>query len=179
MDRAELVLAAARLVDEEGWPALTLSRLARRVKRHASSMYAHVASLDDLRKQISLLAVDELADRVWSATIGKVGAEALEAIAFEYRRYAEEHPGRTASLSAIEEDDPDFVPRAARLHEPLAATFRSFGLDDQQALAAHKVFGAAVDGLVRTHGVDQLHQAVAVFVVAMSTGAWPLPEGPR
>jgi hypothetical protein len=61
----------------------------------------------------------------------------------------------------------------ARLHEPLAATFRSFGLDEPQAASAHQIFGATINGLVNTGGADELDQAVALFVVAMSTGTWP------
>lgn len=171
--RDDVVRAAADLVDREGWGSLSLAGLARHLGRHATSLYAHVESLDDLRKEVSLLAADELADRVWSATIGKVGAEALTAIALEYRSYAAAHPGRTASLSAIDRDDADFAARMKRLHEPLAATFRSFGLDDGQASSAHQIFGATINGLVNTGGADELGQAVALFVVAMSTNDWP------
>lgn len=155
---------------------MSLARLARELSRHASSMYAHVSGLDDLRRGISLLAAEELADRVWSATIGKIGAEALAAIALEYRSYAATHPGRTASLAAIDRDDPDFAAKMARLHEPLAATFRSFGLDAEQAASAHQIFGATINGLVNTGGVGELDQAVRLFVVAMSTGAWPVAD---
>jgi len=171
--RDDVVRAAADLVDREGWASLSLARLARQLGRHATSLYAHVEGLDHLRKEVSLLAADELADRVWSATIGKVGAEALTAIAVEYRSYAAAHPGRTASLSAIDRDDPDFAARMKRLHEPLAATFRSFGLDDAQASSAHQIFGATINGLVNTGGADELGRAVALFVAAMSTNDWP------
>ena len=175
LDRADVVTAAADLVDREGWNALSLAGLARQLGRHATSLYAHVDGLDDLRKQISLIAAEELAAKVWSATIGKVGAEALSAIAYEYQSFAAEHPGRTASLSAIDRDDPDFAARMAHLHEPLAATFRSFGLDDTQAKSAHQIFGATINGLVNTGGVDEVDRAVALFVTAMSTDVWPGP----
>jgi len=175
--RDDVIRAAADLVDREGWQALSLARLARELGRHATSMYAHVSGLDDLRKQVSLLAAEELADKVWSAAIGKVGAEALRAIALEYRSYAAAYPGRTASLSAIEREDPEFAARMTRLHQPLAATFRSFGLDETQAASAHQIFGATINGLVNTGGVDELDQAVSLFVMAMSTGGWPVAAG--
>ena len=158
---------------------MSLARVARELGRHATSMYAHVSGLDALRKEIALLAADELAENVWSATIGKVGAEALCAIAREYGSFAVAYPGRTASLAATDRDDPDFAARMTRLHEPLAATFRSFGLDPDQAASAHQIFGATINGLVNTGGAAELDQAVALFVVAMSTGAWPgaVPTG--
>jgi AcrR family transcriptional regulator len=171
--RDEVVRAAADLVDHDGWASLTLARLARSLGLHATSMYAHVTGLDDLRKGISLLAAEEISDRVRSAAIGRVGAEALSAIAVEYRDYAARHPGRTASLSAIDRNDPDFAARMARAHEPLAAAFRSFGLDEEQSASAHQIFGATINGLVNTGGSDELQCAVNLFVVAMSVGGWP------
>jgi AcrR family transcriptional regulator len=169
-----VVRAAADLADREGWDALSLAGVAREVGRHATSMYAHLRGIDDLRAAVALLAVGELADRVWTTTIGKVGPDALAAIAREYRSYAQEHPGRTAALSSIDTDDPDTLAPLARLHQPIAATFRSFGLDEAQAAIAHKVFGATINGLVATGGADELTQAVNLFVIAMSTGNWPI-----
>ena len=173
LTRDDVIRAAADLADRDGWEALSLAALARILGRHATSMYAHVRGLSELRKEVSLLAAEELADRVWSAALGKVGPEALTAIALEYRSYAAAYPGRTASLSAADRNDPDFAARMNRLHQPLAATFRSFGLDEDQTASAHQIFGATINGLVNTGGADELDQAVALFVAATSTGAWP------
>ena len=173
LTRADVVRAAAELVDREGWSALSLAAVARVLGRHASSMYAHVGSLDELRTEIGLLAAQELADAVWAAVLGKVGGEALSAIAEEYRRYAAACPGRTASLAAVDPDQPEFAARMMRLHQPLAATFRSFGLDDEQASSAHRIFGATINGLVSTGGTAETGHAVELFVAAMATGTWP------
>jgi AcrR family transcriptional regulator len=173
LGRDDVVRAAADLVDREGWAALSLARVARELGRHATSMYAHLRGIDDLRAAIALLAVDELAGRVWTAALGKVGADALGAIAREYHAYATAHPGRTAALSGIDPSDPAAAGPLARLHEPLAATFRSFGLDEDQAASAHRIFGATINGLVATGGTGELDRAVALFVVGLSSGSWP------
>jgi AcrR family transcriptional regulator len=173
LTRDDVIRAAADLVDRAGWQALSLAGVARQLGLHATSMYAHVSGLEDLRKGVSLLAAEELADRVWSAAMGKIGAQALAAIALEYESFAAAHPGRTASLAAIDRGDFDFAARMTRLHQPLAATFRSFGLDDDQAASAHQIFGATINGLVNTGGAAELDHAVALFVAALSTGAWP------
>jgi AcrR family transcriptional regulator len=173
--RDDVVHAAADLADLEGWPNLSLAGVARELGLHATSMYAHVGGIDDLRQSIALLAVGELADRVWTASLGQVGADALGAIARQYGAYAAEHPGRTAALSAIDRDDPTAGAPLARLHQPLAATFRSFGLDEAQSATAHQIFGATINGLVNTGGADRLDQAVALFVLGLSSGTWPTP----
>lgn len=173
VDRATLTAVAADLVDREGWHSLTLSAVAKAVGRHPSSMYAHVESLDDLRREIALLSTIELSDKVWRAVLGKVGKDALLAVAETYRDFARDHPGRTASVSWVREDDPEFTVAAAKLHEPVHVTFRSFGLDDEQTKIAHRVFGATIDGFVRTVPGEDINQVVGVFLAALETGHWP------
>jgi AcrR family transcriptional regulator len=175
VDRATLVAVAADLADRDGWHSLTLSDVAKALRRHPSSMYAHVDSLEDLRREIALLSMAQLSDLVWRAVLGKVGAAALQAIAEQYRDFATEFPGRTASLSWVRPDDPDFAVLGLRLHEPVKVTFRSFGLTDEQTAVAHRVFGAAIDGFVRTVPNEDIHQVVGVFLAALGTGHWPAP----
>ena len=173
VDRATLVAIAADLADREGWHELTLSDVAKAVGRHPSSMYAHVASLDDLRQEIALLAVTELSEKVWRAVLGKVGADALLAIAQTYRDFARDFPGRTASISWADPQDAEFATLAVRLHEPVQVTFASFGLTEEQTQVAHRIFGATIDGFVRTVPSEDIAQAVGVFLAALQTGTWP------
>ncbi|MCU1601096.1 MAG: regulatory protein TetR [Frankiales bacterium] len=175
VDRTTVVRVAADLADRDGWHSLTVSDVAKELGRHPSSLYGHVPSLDALRQDIAVLAMGELAERVWRAVLGKVGPVALQAIAEEYRDYAERFPGRTASLSAADPGTPGYVEQAARMHEPVRVTFLSFGLDDEQAAVAHRVFGATIDGFVRTAPGQDITPAVDVFVAALATGAWPQP----
>jgi AcrR family transcriptional regulator len=175
VDRATVVRVGADLADRDGWDVLTLSDVAKELGRHPSSMYAHVQSLEDLRQEIALLAMGELAERVWRAVLGKVGGAALQAIASEYRDFAQAYPGRTASLSGVSPETPGYAEQAARLHEPVRVTFLSFGLDDQQAAVAHRVFGATIDGFVRTAPGHDITPAVQVFEAALAAGTWPSP----
>ena len=173
LTRDQIAQSAADLADRDGWESLSFTALARSLDRHATSMYSHFSSLEDLRRAVSLVSADDLASRVWSAAIGKTGGAALYAIAVAYRSFAAEHPGRTRSLSAINRDDPEFAGRMSHLHEPLAATFRSLGLDQARSVLAHEVFGATINGLVNTGGEDLVDQAVQLFLAAVSTGSWP------
>ena len=183
LDRATLVRSAADLADAEGWNEITLSRVADEVDRHVSSLYTHVDGLDDLRLEIAKLAVDELADEVWRAVLGRTGADALTAIASVERDFSRSHPGRLAAIHEFSgTTDPDFRERALRLAEPIRVTLASFGLDHMQIEIAHRVFSAAVRGLVvvetttKAQRMDAdlaLDETVALFVSALESGAWP------
>lgn len=181
LDRATLVVAAADLADRDGWSNLTLSRVAADVDRHISSLYSHVDGLDELRREISLLAVDDLADVVHAAADGRSGAGALESIARAQRDFGRAHPGRLAAVrDRIGVDDPEFRRRALRLAQPVRVVLASFGLDDERVARAHVVFSATVRGLVApgtapgtTDDDEVLHTAVGLFVTAIGTGEWP------
>jgi len=183
LDKTTLVRVAADIADRDGWSNLTLSGVAKAVNRHVTSLYAHVDGLEALRREVTLLALDEVADEVWAAVLGRVGEQALVAIAGVERAYALEHPGRNAAMfTHPRSGDEEYRARGRRLAEPIRATFRSFGLDDQQVVLAHSVFSSALRGLVMAEvtdtlpfaDVDQAHaELIQVFVAALSTGHWP------
>ncbi len=107
---------AADVADRDGWSKLTLSKVAKEVNRHVTSLYAHVDGLDALRREVALLALAELADEVWKAALGRSRDEALVAIAGVERAYARKHPGRnTAMATYARSDDEELRARGLRL----------------------------------------------------------------
>ncbi len=184
LDRDTLIAAAAELADTNGWNELTMSKVAEMVNRHVSSLYSHVDDLDALRREVVLLAVTEIGDVVWEASIGRSGADALTAIAQAERNFARLHPGRMAALRAhLGVDDSEFRDQALRIAVPIRTVLASFGLNEQQVAIAHRVFSATVRGLVEpgtplgTSDDDIALQAtVTLFVTALESGSWPTVE---
>jgi len=186
LDKATLVRAAADLADRDGWSRLTLTRVAESVDRHVSSLYTHVDGLDDLRREIALLALDELSEQVWRVALGRSGGDALGAIAAIYRDYFRSHPGRSAAINAFAGlGDPEYSARGARLAEPIRATLAGFGLDPEQVAVAHRIFTASIRGLALGESRSStdhrdadaaLAQTVDLFVTALDSGAWPRPH---
>ncbi|MEX1296689.1 MAG: TetR family transcriptional regulator, partial [Candidatus Limnocylindrales bacterium] len=62
-----VVHEAADLADEIGYDALTLTALATRLNVAVPSLYKHVGGLDALRRQVALLAVEELGSAMRAA----------------------------------------------------------------------------------------------------------------
>lgn len=184
LDKATVVRVAGALADEVGWSKLTLSLLAKRVERHVTTLYAHVDSLDALRREVALMAIDELSDTVWKAALARTRDDALRAIAEVYRSFALRRPGCTSAIAAgFDPADEEYRTRAARLAEPVQATFRSFGLDEHAVVVAHRIFSALIRGLVVDPGADvrlsaperdaTFDQAIALFVAGIASGSWP------
>jgi AcrR family transcriptional regulator len=89
-----VVAAAMDLADEVGLDELTLAALAVRLGVRQPSLYKHVASLDALQRLISMESKVEAADVLARAAIGRARDDALVAIAWAWRAWALDHPGR-------------------------------------------------------------------------------------
>ena len=174
VDRETVVRTAADLADRDGWRELTMSKVAKELDRHVSTLYAHVDSLDHLRREVALLALHELGEDVWRAVLGLVQEDALQAIADVYFDFATKHPGRGAAIQETSPGDEELAAGGLRLAEPIWATLRSFGLDQDRVLVAHRVFSASVIGIARRGNHDDLRQAVALFVTGLRSGSWPV-----
>ena len=146
LTQEKLVLAAAELADAEGFEAVTMSALARHFEVRTASLYSHVASTTDLKAQIAVLALGELAERAGAALAGRAGSDALLGFASAYRDYARLHPGRYA---ATRHPLPAHLRAAGRAHAELTyAVLRGYGLGGEDSTSTHAVrlIGSALHG---------------------------------
>jgi AcrR family transcriptional regulator len=150
-----VVTAAARLADAEGLDQVTLVRLAAELNVRPSSLFSHIKGLADLRRQLQLRGLREMAERVSRAAIGRAGADAIMATAIAVRQFAHEHPGLyAASLPAPSAQDSELSAVAEQFVGSIFAIMRQYGFEGDEA--AH-----AVRGLFSTvHGFIMLERAL-------------------
>ncbi|MCP2264481.1 TetR/AcrR family transcriptional regulator [Promicromonospora thailandica] len=151
-----VVRLAVEVVDEggaSGFADLTLAKVAAKAGVAAPSLYKHVGSLADLRRDVAVLAVRDLTAAGTAATVGRAGADALRALAEAWRRYAVEHPGRYAATQiGPDPDDPaDAVARevAAESVQVVVSMLRGFGLPDDRVIDAVRAVRSSVHGFVQ------------------------------
>ena len=149
LNRERVVTEASVLVDEVGLDKLTLTALADRFGVAAPSLYKHVEGLDGLRRDLSVLAVSELADRLMGAAVGRSGREALERVAHAYRRFAQERPGLyVASLAAPEPGDDAHEAASARAVGVVQAVVEGYGLTGDEAIHSIRLIRSVLHGFV-------------------------------
>jgi AcrR family transcriptional regulator len=144
-----VVAEAADLADGVGLDQLTLAALAARLGVRQPSLYNHVASLGALRRLLSMRGKAELADALGHAAIGRARDDALIAMAYAWRAWALDHPGRyqAAQLGAAPGDaEHEVVSR--RTVEVVAAVMDGYGLDGDDATDAIRAYRAALHGFV-------------------------------
>ena len=148
LDQEAVLRAAEALVDRDGYDALTMTSLAAELDARVSSLYNHVANLEDLRALIQVRAMRMLGDHVRSAAMGHSGADGLRALSHELRRFARTHPQRYAALTRPPIDRHGFYSAALDAIEALAVMVRSAGLPEERMIQTGMSIFAALHGFV-------------------------------
>lgn len=149
LSRPQLAARAADLADANGWDRLTLADVAASFEVRLPSLYKHVGSLAQLRRDVSVLGAGELLDALTGAAVGRSGTPALQAMAGAYREFAARCPGRyAASVIAPAPSDTEHLDLAARLVALLAAVLEEFAVTGDDAIHAIRALRALLHGFV-------------------------------
>jgi AcrR family transcriptional regulator len=144
-----IVDEAASIADRDGLAAVTLARVAVALGVRAPSLYNHVDGLDDLRRRLTLRALDELAARIQRAAVGRGADDAVRAIATAYRRFAHERPGLyAATVPTTEGPDEEIRAAGAVIVATVLDALGGYGLDRTSAIHATRGLRSAVHGFV-------------------------------
>ncbi|NVI90450.1 TetR-like C-terminal domain-containing protein [Actinomadura sp. BRA 177] len=154
-----LARAAAELADEVGFDKVTVAAMARRFGVKEASLYSHIKNAHDLKTQVALLALAELADEVAAAIAGRAGKDALVAFAGAYRGYAKRHPGRYAAARMELDLETALASAAGRHAEMTRAILRGYELAEPDQTDAVRMLGGMFHGFVslETAGAFQHH----------------------
>lgn len=148
LDQESVLRAAEDLVDTDGYDALTMTSLASALDARVSSLYNHVANLEDLRALIQVRAMRLLGERVSKAAMGHSGADGLRVLSHELRTFARENPQRYAAITRPAIDRDAFFEAAAGPIQALSVMVRSAGLPEERLLPTAMSIFAALHGFV-------------------------------
>ncbi len=177
LDHESVLVAAERLVDREGYDALSMTLLAGELDTRVSSLYNHVANLEDLRAEIQVRAMQLLGTQVRGAAMGHAGPDGLRVLSHSLRGFARTYPHRYAAVTRAPIDREAFFAAAAGTIEALAVMVRSTGLPDDRILLTGMAVFSALHGFVSLEvsgyfgGVDDLDAVFAQVIRGAVTAA--------
>ncbi len=148
LDQETVLRAAEVLVDRDGYDALTMTLLAAELDTRVSSLYNHVANLEDLRSLIQVRAMRLLGEHVRRAAMGHAGADGLRVLSHQLRAFSHSHPQRYTAITRPPIDREAFFAAAADTIEALAVMVRSAGLPEERLLPTGMAVFAALHGFV-------------------------------
>ena len=150
LSREGIINAALNFLDREGWDALTINALAAQLGTKGPSLYNHVNSLEDLRRNVRMRVIGDIISMLGRVGHGRERDDAVLAMAGAYRSYAHHHPGRYSAFTRMPlgGDDPEYTAATRAAAEPVIAVLASYGLDGEAAFFAALEFWAALHGFV-------------------------------
>ena len=150
LSREVIVNAALTFLDREGWEALTINALATQLGTKGPSLYNHVSSLEDLRRNVRMRVVGDIIEMLNTVGHGRTRDDAVLVMAGAYRSYAHHHPGRYSAFTRMPlgGDDPEYTEATRAAAGPVIAVLGSFGLEGEEAFYAALEFWSALHGFV-------------------------------
>ncbi|MFU8851370.1 TetR-like C-terminal domain-containing protein [Micromonospora sp. SL1-18] len=139
----ELALA---VIDEQGLEHLTLAAVAARAEVATPSLYKHVASLAQLRSLIGVRVMEDLAEQLTLAVVGRSGDDAVATLMRASRAYVVRHPARYAAIPADPLHDPATQAAGNRLLQVFFGVLRAYRLEDSAAIHAIRCLRAIMHG---------------------------------
>ncbi len=148
LSTSAVIERGASLADANGFAALTIADVARSLNVQAPSLYSHVRNLQALRDGIAILALQELADRIVEAIMGRAAKAALTGFADAHRSFARARPGCWEALQTRQGDDVAAAPAARRLVQATSTVLLGYGIAPGEHVHATRIVGSAINGFV-------------------------------
>lgn len=122
---------AAAFIDEEGFSALTIATLSKRLNIRPPSLYNHVSGLHEIQAALAVKGLSMLCEEGIHVTEGLDKEEAILAFARQYVEFVREHPGLyEAAFSHMEEKK--VRSEAERLAEFVQSIMCRFGVKEEE-----------------------------------------------
>lgn len=136
LSRETIISEACAMIEENGFKAFSLRKLAGNLSVQVSSLYNYFLSEDDLLLEVSLSAIDLFTDYIDSAREGLVRDEAAFSTADAFRNFVLEHPNLYEVITLSKwENTPAAEFATQKFLRPIYILMGQYGIEDKTAQA--------------------------------------------
>ena len=144
-----IVNAAMELMEQEGFPAFSMRKLAEKLHIKTASLYAHIESMEALFTEIGLSALREQRDCLLNAVGEQHGDAAVTELAESYRRFAAEHAELYKIIVQMPSGDDAVLKEAAAMTaQPFMRVLADYRLTEEQKMHWQRVLRGLMHGFV-------------------------------
>lgn len=147
LSRSLVIELAAVIADREGIDAVTLQRIANDTGVKQPALYRHFSGIEDLWKELALLARRQLARSLAAAQSGHVRRQAVMAVALAWRDFVHTHPGIYTSTDRVASvGDPDIEESLSTVVNTLDSSLTGYPLSTVQRSQCARSLRSALHG---------------------------------
>lgn len=154
LDINTILQAATDIANRDGWDAVTLASLAKKLNVRSPSLYNHVDGLPDIRKKLTLSGMEELYSAMERSVVNTTNDGVVRNLAHTYVSFARKNPGLyEATLRVPDPTDIEILEAGKRIVELALRVLEPYGLEDEAALHAVRGLRSIL------HGFSSLEQS--------------------
>lgn len=146
----EIILeAATELIEQDGFDAFSMRRLAEKLNVKTASLYAHLENMEALFTDIGLAALKNQKDCLLNAIGEQHGDAAVKSLAESYRHFAADHPELYRLIMQMPSGDDLVLKEAAAMTaEPFMRVLADYQLSEIQRMHWQRVLRGLMHGFV-------------------------------
>jgi AcrR family transcriptional regulator len=149
LNRSAVIFAAIEMLEQSKGDSLTIPALAARLKIRPPSLYNHIESLSDLRRELAIRANHMLCEETRKAAVGKSRDKAVQAMAHALHRFAVKHPALyRLSVSVPPKSDKEWMKAFLEYRQLWFGVFESYDFRPGTRPFAARMFRSLVHGFV-------------------------------
>ena len=149
LNKEIIVDTAKELIEQEGFPAFSMRKLAEKLDVKTASLYAHIDSMEALFTEIGLSALREQRDCLLNAVGEKRGDAAVTALAESFHCFAAEHAELYKIIMQMPTGDDAVLKEAAAMTaEPFMRVLADYRLSEAQKMHWQRVLRGLMHGFV-------------------------------
>lgn len=149
LNKEIIVDAAKELIEQDGFPAFSMRKLAEKLNVKTASLYAHIESMEALFTEIGLSALREQQDCLLDAVGEQYEDAAVMALAESYRRFASECAELYKIIMQMPSGDDAVLKEAAAMTaEPFMRVLADYRLTEEQRMHWQRVLRGLMHGFV-------------------------------
>lgn len=146
--RAQIISAARRIAETEGWPNVTVRRLSDEISYSQPVLYAHFGSREGILAAVAVEGFHELGLALERARIRAKSGTAIEAVASAYLAFASSSPALYEVMFSLNLNVPFAEPATpAELQFAFAQLMELFKSQSSKSELLSEIFWASLHGL--------------------------------
>jgi AcrR family transcriptional regulator len=146
--RAQIISAARRIAETEGWPNVTVRRLSDEISYSQPVLYAHFGSREGILAAVAVEGFRELGLALEKAEKRQKGGSAVEAFASAYMAFASSSPALYEVMFSLSLNIPFADPATpAELQFAFAQLMELFKNQGSKSEVLSEIFWASLHGL--------------------------------
>lgn len=147
LDKNMVIEKAAQLANEVGIDNITLKLIADEFGIQTPSLYNHIKSLDDIKRQIMLFGWRQMENKILLSVVGVSGYDALRIMCYTFYDYATSNPGIfNAMLWYNKYQDEEAQNATKQLFECLFRIMRTLNISDEKINHLIRTFRGFLEG---------------------------------